>query len=102
MEPDTNTFLLTSAEEIFIDDSDNDCDDSDGDSDNDCGDSDGDGDNDCGDSDGDGKKKLHTEELHNLYSSPNIIRMFISKNTTRSEHVAWGDENFIQTVGWKV
>jgi hypothetical protein len=23
------------------------------------------------------KKKLHNEELHNLYSSPNIIRMII-------------------------
>jgi hypothetical protein len=26
-----------------------------------------------------GWKKLHSEELHNLYSSPNIIRVFKSK-----------------------
>jgi hypothetical protein len=28
---------------------------------------------------GDWKKKLHNEELHNLYSSPNIIRMIKSR-----------------------
>jgi hypothetical protein len=32
--------------------------------------------------------KLHNEELHNLYSSPNIIRMMKSKRMRRAGHVA--------------
>jgi hypothetical protein len=33
-------------------------------------------------------RKLHNEELHNLYSSPNIIRMIKSRRMRRAGHVA--------------
>jgi hypothetical protein len=33
-------------------------------------------------------KKLHNEELHNLYSSPNIIRMIKSRRMRWAGHVA--------------
>jgi hypothetical protein len=33
-------------------------------------------------------RKLHNEELHNLYSSPNIIRMLMSKRMRWEWHVA--------------
>jgi hypothetical protein len=33
-------------------------------------------------------RKLHNEELHNLYSSPNIIRMIKSKRMRWVGHVA--------------
>jgi hypothetical protein len=33
-------------------------------------------------------RKLHNEELHNLYSSPNIIRMTKSRRMRLAEHVA--------------
>jgi hypothetical protein len=33
-------------------------------------------------------RKLHNEELHNLYSSPNIIRMIKSRRVRRAGHVA--------------
>jgi hypothetical protein len=36
---------------------------------------------------GDGRK-LHNEELHNLYSSPNIIRMIKSSRMRWAGHVA--------------
>jgi hypothetical protein len=36
---------------------------------------------------GDGRK-LHNEELHNLYSSPNIIRMTKSRRMRLAGHVA--------------
>jgi hypothetical protein len=36
---------------------------------------------------GDGRK-LHNEELHNLYSSPNIIRMIKSRRMGWPGHVA--------------
>jgi hypothetical protein len=32
-----------------------------------------------------GWRKLHNEELHNLYSSPSIIRMIKSRRITRVE-----------------
>jgi hypothetical protein len=32
--------------------------------------------------------KLHNEELHNLYSSPNLIRMFKSRRMRWAGHVA--------------
>jgi hypothetical protein len=35
-----------------------------------------------------GCRKLHNEELHNLYSSPNAIRMIKSKRMGWAEHVA--------------
>jgi hypothetical protein len=33
-------------------------------------------------------RTLHTEELHNLYSSPNIIRQIKSRRTRWAGHVA--------------
>jgi hypothetical protein len=33
-------------------------------------------------------RKLHNEELHNLYSSPNIIRMIKSRRMRLAQHVA--------------
>jgi hypothetical protein len=33
-------------------------------------------------------RKLHNEEFHNLYSSPNIIRMIMSRRMRWSGHVA--------------
>jgi hypothetical protein len=35
-----------------------------------------------------GWRKLHNEELHNLYSSPNIIRIIKSRRMRWAEHVA--------------
>jgi hypothetical protein len=35
-----------------------------------------------------GWRKVHDEELHNLYSSPNIIRMIRSRRIRRGGHVA--------------
>jgi hypothetical protein len=35
-----------------------------------------------------GWRKLHNDELHNLYSSPSIIRMIISTRMRWAEHVA--------------
>jgi hypothetical protein len=35
-----------------------------------------------------GCKKFHNEELHNLYSSPNIIRMIKSRRMRCAGHVA--------------
>jgi hypothetical protein len=35
-----------------------------------------------------GYRKLHSEELHNLYASPNVIRMIKSRRMRWAEHVA--------------
>jgi hypothetical protein len=35
-----------------------------------------------------GWRKLHNEELHNLYSSPNIIRIIESRRMRLAGHVA--------------
>jgi hypothetical protein len=35
-----------------------------------------------------GWRKLHNEELHNLYSSPSIIRIIKSRSMRRAGHVA--------------
>jgi hypothetical protein len=39
-----------------------------------------------------GFRKLHNEELHNLYSSPSIIRMIKSMRMRWAGHVAWMGE----------
>jgi hypothetical protein len=33
-------------------------------------------------------RKLHNDELHSLYSSPNIVRVIISRRTRWAGHVA--------------
>jgi hypothetical protein len=35
-----------------------------------------------------GWRKLHNEELHNLYSSPSIIRMIKSRRMRWADHIA--------------
>jgi hypothetical protein len=41
-----------------------------------------------------GWRKLHIEELHNLYASPSIIRMITSRRTRLAGHVArMGEKN---------
>jgi hypothetical protein len=40
-----------------------------------------------------GWRKLQNEELHNLYSSPSIIRMIESRRMRWAEHVARMGEN---------
>jgi hypothetical protein len=37
-------------------------------------------------------RKLHNEELHNLYASPSIIRMTKSRRMRLTEHVAFTRE----------
>jgi hypothetical protein len=47
-------------------------------------------------------RKLHNEELHNLYSSRNIIRMIKSRRMIRAGYVARrGDEECIYGIGGK-
>jgi hypothetical protein len=45
-------------------------------------------------------RKLHKEELHNLYSSPNIIRMIKSRRMRCAEHVARMGEKRKHTGCW--
>jgi hypothetical protein len=40
-----------------------------------------------------GRRRLHNEELHNLYSSPSIIRMIKSRRKRWARHVARIGEN---------
>jgi hypothetical protein len=48
-----------------------------------------------------GWRKLHNQELHNLYSTPSIIRMIKSRRIRWSGHVAQmgGEEECIQDIG---
>jgi hypothetical protein len=47
-----------------------------------------------------GLRKLHNEELHNSYSSPNIIRIMKSRRMRWTGHVArMGEEECIYDVG---
>jgi hypothetical protein len=41
-------------------------------------------------------KKLHNEELHNLYSSPDIIRQINIRRMRWAEHVARMGEKILQ------
>jgi hypothetical protein len=46
--------------------------------------------------------KLHNEELHNLYSSPSIIRMIKPRRMRWAEYVArMGEEECIKDIGGK-
>ena len=47
-------------------------------------------------------KKVHTEELTDLYSSPNIIRVIKSRRMRRVGHVARMSERCIQGFGGKM
>jgi hypothetical protein len=50
-----------------------------------------------------GRRKLHNEELHNLYSSPSVIRIIKSRRMRWLGHVALiGEEDeCIQDIGGK-
>jgi hypothetical protein len=47
-----------------------------------------------------GWRKLHNEELHNVYSSPSIIRMMKSRRIIWAEHVAWMARRGMH-IGWE-
>jgi hypothetical protein len=49
-----------------------------------------------------GWRKLHNEELHNLHSSPCIIRMIKSRRMKWAGHVAQTGENRNAYIGGKV
>jgi hypothetical protein len=47
-------------------------------------------------------RKLHSDELHGLYSSPNIVRMIKSRRMRWEGHVArMGGERCLQSFGWE-
>jgi uncharacterized Fe-S cluster-containing protein len=50
-----------------------------------------------------GWRKLHNEELHNLSSSPSIIKMMKSMRMREAGHVArmGGEEEYIEDIGVK-
>jgi hypothetical protein len=45
-----------------------------------------------------GWRKLHNEKFHNLYSSPDIIRMIKSRRRIWAGH-EWGEKECIQDIG---
>jgi hypothetical protein len=45
-------------------------------------------------------RKLHNEELHNLYSSPNIIRMLKSSRMRWTGHIARMGRRGMHVVYW--
>jgi hypothetical protein len=47
-----------------------------------------------------GWRKLHSEELHNLYSMPSIIRMLKSRRITWAGHVARIGRRGMHTGYW--
>jgi hypothetical protein len=47
-----------------------------------------------------GWRKLHNEEFHNLYSSPNIIRMITSRRIRWARHVAPIGNNKVHAGFW--
>jgi hypothetical protein len=47
-----------------------------------------------------GWRKLHNEELHNLYSSPSIIRMIKSKRVRWAGHVARMERRRMRVGYW--
>jgi hypothetical protein len=46
-------------------------------------------------------RKLHNEELHILYSSPNIFRQIKSRRMRWAGHVAHMGEECVQDFNWK-
>jgi hypothetical protein len=52
-----------------------------------------------------GLRKLHNEELHNLYSSPRTVRMIKLRGMRNAGHVepmGEGGEEFMYDIGGKV
>jgi hypothetical protein len=49
------------------------------------------------------RRKLHNDELHSLYSSPNIVRVIKSRRMRWAGHVArmGGGERCLQGFGWE-
>jgi hypothetical protein len=47
-----------------------------------------------------GWRKLHNEELHNLYFSPSIIRMIKSRRMSWTGHVAGRERREMHVVYW--
>jgi hypothetical protein len=49
-------------------------------------------------------RKLHNDELHNLYSSPNFVRMIQSRRMRWTGHVVHMGEGkrCLQGFGWEV
>jgi hypothetical protein len=46
-------------------------------------------------------RKLHNDELHSLYSSPNIVRVIKSRRMRWTGHVArMGEGRCLQDFGW--
>jgi hypothetical protein len=49
-----------------------------------------------------GRRKLHNEELYNLYSSPDIMRMTKSSDEKDGAYITHGrGEEGLQTFSWK-
>jgi hypothetical protein len=48
-----------------------------------------------------GKRKLHNEELHNLYTSPNIIRLIKSRRIRWTGHAARMEKRNAYMIGGK-
>jgi hypothetical protein len=46
-------------------------------------------------------RKLHSDELHSLYSSPNIFTVIKSMGMRWAEHVARMGERWLQGFGWE-
>jgi hypothetical protein len=46
-------------------------------------------------------RKLHNDELHSLYSSPNIVRVIKSRRMRWAGHVARMGEMCLQGFGWE-
>jgi hypothetical protein len=48
-------------------------------------------------------EKLHNDELHSLYSSPNIVRVINSRKLRWAGHLACigGGERCLQGFGWE-
>jgi hypothetical protein len=49
-----------------------------------------------------GWRRLHNEELHNMYTSSNIVMVIKSRRMRWAEHVArLRDEKLVYHFGWK-